>query len=186
MNSQNQDLNHPKSVQFDEETGYLLLKLDKKTFGFLDGNLQFKDQTFQAKDELHITILSQGAAEKVHNTINNLPARLRQIRELVQETDWSYRKFQRFYHVQDEQGNESIIQMVEVPELQQFFTDLNQAAGKQLEPPPTHVTLYVHGDQKGISLATQDIFNERVMGEISPKVLQHSSRNRSLKGRPVS
>ncbi len=172
MKSQNQDLNNPKTVQFDEQTGFLMVKLDKDCFGFVDDDFVFKNETYQPKKELHITILSQGAAEQVHTTIDRIPARLRQIRELVQETDWSYRKFQRFYHVQDEQGNQSIIQMVAVPGLGQFLDDLKQITQEKIAEPPTHVTLYVHGDPDGISLPDGKTFDKRVTGEVSPKVLQ--------------
>ncbi len=182
MKSQNQDLNKPQGVDFDDQTGYLLIRLDKRKFGFADDGFTFNDQTYQPKKELHITILSQDAAGQVQKALGKMPARGRQLRELVQAADWSYRKFQRFYHVKDEQGNQSIIQMVEVSGLRQFFDDLNQIVQSQLKPPPTHVTLYVHGDEEGIALPDQQTFNDRVTGEISPKVLQQQFSQSIISG----
>ncbi len=172
MKSQNQDLNDPQGTWFDEQTGYLMVRLEKECFGFVDKELAFREESYQPKKELHITILSEGAAEHVLGTMDWMPDRIARIRELVRETDWSYRKFQRFYHVRDEQGNQSIIQLVEVPGLGRFFEDLNRITHGQLEQPPTHVTLYVHGDPDGIGLPDSQTFDARVTGEVSPKVLQ--------------
>ncbi len=182
MKSQDQDMNTPKGVDFDDQTGYLLVRLDKDKYGFVDDALNFKDQTYQPKKELHITILSQDAADQVQKALNKMPARGRQISKLVQEADWSYRKFQRFYQVQDEQGNQSIIQMVEVGGLRQFFDHLNQIFETKLKPPPTHVTLYVHGDEEGIALPDQQTFDQRVVGEINPKVLQQQFSQARMQG----
>lgn len=171
-NAQNQEFSTPREVRFDEKSGYLRIELDKEAYGFVNAEFSFQDKDFEPKKELHITILGQGAADEVRRAMEAHPGKVRQVKRLIGSTDWSYRKFQRFYQARDEQGAQSIIQMVEVPALHKFFEELSRVVDQALKTPPVHVTLYTYGDPEGIGLSDRETFEKRVTGEVSPKVLQ--------------
>lgn len=73
-----------------------------------------------------------------------------------------------FFHVEEEPGVESLIEMVAVPGLAPFYAELSRILGEELELPPVHVTLFTFGRAKGIGLPTQAVFEQRVRGETRP------------------
>lgn len=174
--SQDHKFHAPKDTFFDDQSGYLIVQLDKDTYGLPDTEVSYRGQTFQPKEELHITIVSSEAAENVQETLEQQPQAVEQVKHSIEETDWSYRKRERFYHVVEEPGVESIIQIVEVPGVEPFFDELSRITGKRLELPPTHVTLFTRGNPKGIGLPTQEVFDRLVTGEVSLDELEPQGR----------
>jgi hypothetical protein len=95
-----------------------------------------------------------------------------QARQLIDRSDWSYRKEEAFFHVAEPPDAETIIQMVEMPGLGDFFAALGKLVGAHLELPPTHVTLYTYHTEKGIGLPTQAVFEELVQGPVNVAEVQ--------------
>jgi hypothetical protein len=159
------------SASFDAESAYLVVQLDKHDFGLPDGEVAYRGRIFQPKEELHITILSRSAAETLKQRREGQPTDLDRVKQLIEDTDWSYRKRNEFYRVEEVPGIESIVQMVDAPSLSAFFRELSQIAGQELEPPPAHVTLYTRGNPKGIGLSTRAIFEQRVKEAVQPGLI---------------
>lgn len=166
--SQEHELHPVQDVSFEKDSGHLVAQLDKRAFGLEAEGVLYRGKHFQPKDELHITILSSGAAEKVKQHLERHPQDEDRIRRLINSAGWSYKKIGRFYHIQAEPGVESLIQMVELPGLEQFFHELRSIVGADLPLPPTHVTLYTRGDPHGIGLPTRPVFEQRVQAEVTP------------------
>jgi hypothetical protein len=160
-------LEQPGGVDFNAEQGFLLVQLDKDSYGLPDQEVMYQSRPFTPKDELHITIVSNKAAEALKSYLDqNNPER---IHELINETHWSYRRLPLFYHVRDEDGAETIIQMVKMPELAQFYRQLSRMLGYELEPPPAHVTLFTRETEKGIGIPDQGTFERLVQAEVQPE-----------------
>jgi hypothetical protein len=161
LSAENQQLIEPAGISFDDEDGYLIVKIDQDEYGYPKTRVKYQDAVLEPKDELHITVISQEGAERLAGFLQENQEGKDKFKNLVHEIDWSFRKQDRFFWVQEEEGVETIIQMVEIPSMVDFFRSLSQVTGFGLEPPPTHVTLFMRGTEKGIGLPDREKF-ERV------------------------
>lgn len=161
----------PQTVELVPETGYLVANLNKQTYGYLDQPVRYQGRVFQPKSELHITLISQDA-EKITRYLENNSHGQASIQEMIGATDWRFTRQPTFYHVEEAPGEETIIQMVEIPSLGAFFRELSGLVGQDFTLPPTHVTLYTRGTEKGIGLPTQRVFQELVRAEVQPEEMQ--------------
>jgi hypothetical protein len=171
---QDQNLLRPLNAELVPETGYLVVILDMQDYGFIEQPVRYQGRLFQPKSELHITIISQDG-EKVTRHLEDDPKTLGPLQELIQGNDWRFRKLPAYYHVVEAPDVETIIQMVEIPGLEGFLRALSGMLGQELVRPPTHVTLYTRGTEKGIGLPTQEAFQELVKAEVQPQELQGSA-----------
>ncbi len=165
------------------EIGTLLIPLSKEDFGLSDEKIEFLGKVFEPKEEVHITVIGKDLGQKLQEAIKGDPAIENQIEQVMKEADWSYEKKDKMYHISkdkkkvDLQGDfkvihaESIILMVEIAGIEQFYRKLGRIIGTELEVPPTHVTLYTYGDPVGIGLPNQAAFEEFVTREILPNEL---------------
>ncbi len=178
------NLHSPVSTTFDERTGWILAHLDKVDFGYVDQPIRYLGRTFQPKQELHITIVSQDGG-LILKHLENHPDDIDDIQDLVISIDWTYSKLDEFFHVQAAPDVESIIQMVEISALRGFFKDLSKVIGQGFVLPPTHVTLYTRGTEKGIPIPDQQNFQQLVKGEIQPdevRLVEDASARRNEQG----
>lgn len=157
----------PTNVVFIPETGFVVAEVSKIDFGYIDQEAHYQDRVFAPKSELHITIVSRDAADRVLRQIQNQPGDDSRVQEVITSTDWSFRKLDSF-HFAAEDDCETIIQMVEMPGLAGFFQDLAHITGGGYILPPTHITLYMRGTEIGIGLPTPSVFNALVKAQILP------------------
>lgn len=162
----------PVRVNFNPLSGYIIIEIDKKDYGFLDRQIRYQSKIFQPKRELHITITSQEAAEQVRLFMEKEPEEAFRIQSIIDETPWSIRKQNVFYHVTGDDDEETIIQMVEVIDLLSFFSRMSKVIKHGFVLPPAHVTLYTFRSDTGIGLATQEEFDRRVKTRVTPEELQ--------------
>lgn len=163
----------PVSAFLDPRTGILLAHLDKVDYEFIDEPVRYQGKTFQPKDELHITFISQDAAAILKH-LESHPENLDDIQDLILSGDFAFYKLGQFYYVEERPGVETIIQMVDVPGLRPFFKDLSKIVGQGFIVPPTHVTLYTRGTEKGISLSDQHTFHQLARAQILPGEVQRT------------
>lgn len=165
-------LRQPAKTVFDPQTGFVVVQINKAEYGYHEAPVHYQGRVFNPKTELHITVVSANAAEAVRGFIERKPEDAVPVQEIVDETRWVYRELDSFYHVVESPGVETIIQMVEVPHMAEFFSRLSGLVGQGFILPPTHVTLYMRGTEKGIGLPTQTVFDQLVQGPIRPEDLQ--------------
>jgi hypothetical protein len=162
----------PAGVDFNQENGFLAVTVDMDAYGYETRAVVYKSRRFEPKDELHITILSQQTAEQVSAHLKRNRRDSQAVEELIQKTDWSFKKEERLFHIRDDEETETIIQMVEVVGLDDFLTSLGNILGALLEPPPTHVTLYMRGTDIGIGLPTKKALMDKLQTEVKPEELE--------------
>jgi hypothetical protein len=160
FDSNDGELCRPVNVNFNEQTGFLQVNLAKTDYDYVDRPVRYQGRIFQPKGELHITIISQDSGVLLHYLARH-PQDLDSIRDLIYSTDWSFRKLPDFYHVESGGGEESIIQMVDVPDMVPFLRSLSNLVEHGFVLPPTHVTLYTLGTVLGIPLPNAAVFRER-------------------------
>jgi hypothetical protein len=164
------ELQKPKEVSFNEENGFLVVNIDRQTYGYTARPVLLEGQRLEPKDELHITVLSREAADAAAGHLQAHPDD-RQIQDLVDRTDWSYRRLGKGHHAREGEAD-TIIEMVDMPGLEGFFARLSEIVGRDLPVPPVHVTLYMRGTEKGIGLPTREVFAELVQGEVDLERLE--------------
>jgi hypothetical protein len=172
------------------ENNVLLISLDMDDFRILKNGISYLRVKFRPKDEVHITIVGKALAKEISELAKRKPEIRSKIQKVIDETDWSYKKINKFYHVskdkekEDEEGKprivhaESIIQMVEVPQIGEFFEKLESILGHEIEIPPTHVTLYTVGDHRGIGIPDRTAFTRYVEREVRQDKLQNISNSK--------
>lgn len=165
-------------ANFDENSGTFLLQLRSDDVGLANEAVEFQGKRFQPKDEVHITIIGTDLGERLKEAMARDPSIEPQLRQVIDNRDWSYQLQDRWYHVaqeaedDDEDGREeSVIRMADVAGVADFYERLSQMLATELEVPPTHVTLYTYNNVHGIGVANQAEFNELVMREVSPAEL---------------
>jgi hypothetical protein len=166
------------------------IDLDARAWVLWGRAVRYKGTTFSAKPEAHITVVNKDLGAELEELVAGCPEAQARIGQALCEAGWpqedaAYARG-RLYHVTkdkkraDEQGHpftlhaESIVQRVRMPGIEVFYAALGEIVGRRLEVPPTHVTLYVSGDPRGISLQTERAFETYVRGEIDPETLTHA------------
>lgn len=167
------ELHQPRDVSFQPDSGFLAVKIDADTYGYDRRAVLIRERRLETKDELHITILSREAAEQTANYISRDPQGNPRVQELINQAQWGFRMLDRFYHVREEQA-ETVIQIVEMPGLQDFFRKLSELIGQRISIPPVHVTLYMAGTEKGIGLPDQQVFEDLVQGQVDLAELERA------------
>jgi hypothetical protein len=158
----------PVSASFDRRTGMIVTHIDKIDFGFIDRPVRYQGLLFQPKRELHITIISKDAGVIMAHLTRH-PEDVEDILDLVVSTNWSFYRLNTFYYVQEKPEVETIIQMVEIPALQSFLGELSRLAGHGFLMPPTHITLYERGAEKGIAIPDQHSLQHLMKTQIQPQ-----------------
>ncbi len=171
LRSDETNMHSPVSASFDPQTGFLLAHIDKVDYSFVDEPVRYQGKTFQPKSELHITLINQDAGAVLKH-LESHPDDLDDIQDLVLSADFSFYKLGQFFYVVERPGVEAIIQLVDVPGLRPFFKDLSKLVGQGFIVPPTHVTLYTRGTEKGISLPDQHTFQQLARGQVLPSEVQ--------------
>jgi len=143
------------TIGFESPRGSLLLGLEQAEYGFGARQAQVAGEVFNPKAELHVTLLGS-------STLRDLPADTAAcIAAHAARENWYVELLEQYWLLRNpaaEQGKTtaSIIQMVEVYPLQAFLAAANQRHALVLQPPPTHITLYVQGGGCGIALNDHD------------------------------
>lgn len=171
----------PEEVFLDPQTGYLAARVDSRNYGDYSQAVIYQGKVFQPKTELHVSIVSGSAADRLCETAEMNPAIVELIRGWIRTVDWRFLPLDRFYAVQDEEENESIVQMVNMPGVAGFFQRLSDLLQQPLPLPPTHVTLFTCGDPQGIGLPDRETFDRLVKAEVLPEAIQVVIQNEGEK-----
>jgi hypothetical protein len=175
------------------DKGIYKIDLDARDWVLWGRAVRYKGTTLTAKAEAHITAVNKDLGAELEELVTDCPEAQARIEQALRDAGWPRKDAGwsweggfargRLYHVakekrrEDEQGNpftqhaESIVQRVRVPGIEAVYACLSEIVGRALEVPPTHVTLYVLGDPRGISLQTERAFGCYAQGEVSPEEL---------------
>ena len=163
---------HPVKTVLVPETGFVVSQVNPIDYGYIQVPVRYQGRLFQPKSELHITLVSENAAETVRKHFEKRPGDIDRVQEVIAQNRLSFRKLDEYYYV-EESGEETIVQMVDLPNLGTFFQDLAGITGGGYVLPPTHVTLYMRGTETGIGLPSPAVFDARVKSQVQPGELQY-------------
>lgn len=164
-----QQLSRPEVPDFDEKNRTILLQYNPGLDGIIieaDG-LNHEGKHFDPKEEFHVTIVGFKTGGLIKKAIKADDTVADKIDALIANIDWKVSALSEKLHLskdttvnvkgggEETVHRESIIQMVSVSGLEEFYEKLNDILGSSLETPPAHVTLYTHGDKTGIGVYSQ-------------------------------
>lgn len=149
---------------FQEKAVTAILDIDEQLL-HLERVQPLADQKgFEKKDEFHLTILGFKNGRAILKALKTLPdeerhARLAEVRELVQNTEWRLGSGGTLYHISKEyrqpdpkapggeivEQREAYVQLLDLQGIDHFYAELNRLLGLDLKSPPTHLTLYTKG-----------------------------------------
>jgi hypothetical protein len=124
------------------------------------------------KTDFHITVIGRAIGDDIASRLGTLSTETKvelteSIEALKKEYEWSYETIAEYYFItkQYEEGEvrRSIIQTVVIPELESFYTKLNQLLKTSFLTPFPHVTLYTISTNpdnraRGIGIDSQEQF----------------------------
>jgi len=154
----------PEKVTFDEKNFTLLLDLDKAAFELEKIQPQADATGLTQKDEFHITAIGFKGGAEIKKSLKALDEtarqeKIQQIQSLISSTDWHYTIEPQQLHIAKDyptdpkkpedppEHRESFIQLVNVPAMESFYSQLNGLLGTAIEAPPSHITLFTGGNK---------------------------------------
>ncbi|OGM96344.1 MAG: hypothetical protein A3B86_04360 [Candidatus Yanofskybacteria bacterium RIFCSPHIGHO2_02_FULL_38_22b] len=155
---------------FNPEKNTLLLEIKGNLPDLiLDGDLALKIERkgFEKRKELHITVLGFKSGKRIREALEKIPDKETIIEALIgmaENTEWTFDVNPERFHISKNE-RESIIQMVKLDGIDNFFDRLNGLLNTDIETPPPHITLYTKGvDERsgmsGIGINSQEEFEK--------------------------
>ena len=133
---------------------------------------------YEKKDEFHVTGIGYPNGKKIRSILAG-QEKMAEIKALINSMNWQDFKLRdEFFRIAKSYANgnnyevrESIIQMVDMPALKEFYEKLNGLLGTTFSLPPAHVTLFTKGtDPKtskvGVGLYSESDFERYNQGKI--------------------
>ena len=140
--------------------GSLALPLPAAQFRGLERRLRVEGMDLALKDEFHVTLLDKelGARAQQPAPGGTLAARLP---SLFAALDWRWRRSGArwlLFEAKDGVEAHTVIELLEMPALNDFRRDFGRLLGEPVPATPAHVTLYMHNTAIGIGLSSQAEF----------------------------
>lgn len=173
-------LSKPEHITFDPATYTLLLTVEQVELSncIAEVSEEAFELGLQLKEEFHITVIGFRVGKQIKEMyatlqIENRIAIENGIRTFANSINWEFTPGgQRALYIEKKYKNKqggfdlrkSIIHLLEMPAVQDFYKELNDVFGTTFDIPPPHVTLFVGEDGQGIG-----IDSEKVLRELSPK-----------------
>ena|ERR1043166_1821557 len=175
----------PESIVFDSQKFTLLLglKRDDLTSSFLSYAPRAHERGLQEKAEFHCTATGFQTAKKILELYTRTAAQNpslvtdvgNAIEQLARGIDWSFTLGNDAYYLEKEYVNRrgketrrSIIQMLEMPGMAEFYKYLNDALKQRFDVPPPHVTLYTGSTNPEMSGAGIGIDSLKTLQSLNP------------------
>lgn len=164
-------MDHSEEILFNRESYTLLLPVNLEDFNIPDYIRDYaKESGLIEKKELHITIFGFGVAKKIEEALKIRRDKTEDFIDLVHGMSWDFEPKHEFYEIEKSyniknisEERRSIIMMVSVSSLNNFFDSVNNLLGINLDIPPVHVTLFTksslpENNQSGIGISSQRDF----------------------------
>jgi hypothetical protein len=121
---------------------------------------------FKEKSEYHVTVIARTLADTIVDLgISD------QINTVIQGYNWSIELTDTYLEIAKDSDygvhRQSIIQLVDVPELDAFFDSLEEMVKSPVARPPAHVTIFTKNYDRGIGIYSQDDLDRYMIRKLS-------------------
>lgn len=121
------------------------------------------------KKEFHITLIGRATGE----ILKTIPDSSSKIEEIYKKFNWNFETRDEFYFIEkqysDEEKRSSIIQIIELPNLKEFYKDLNNSFETNFEVPFPHITLFTNSTKEENKLLGIGIYSEDQFKSLNPE-----------------
>lgn len=148
------------------DTGSILLPLPTAQFQHLAPEIQVEGNSYKRKPEFHVTLMNKRLGRALERTVKHNPAQYAALEKAYLSNDWSLQQTDELRLIRREKTGpdgktitqQSIVRMLHMPGLQEFYANLKQAGllNPAVPLPPPHVTLYTRNCDSGISIPDSD------------------------------
>lgn len=168
-----------------EAEGTFLLQVEPAAFGMPGRPMDLPEGQFLPKEEFHVTVIGRDPGALLHRA----GVAMDTVSRHVHRVSWTIQPREAFWLIEAPpkpgytDKRRSIIQMVDVPGLENFLDALAESSDIRLPKPPTHMTWYTQNWSHGIGLDTEDEFRERRVRRLSnsevARLRDHCTRSAS-------
>ncbi|MDB5181056.1 MAG: hypothetical protein JWO54_819 [Candidatus Saccharibacteria bacterium] len=120
---------------------------------------------FTQKEEFHVTAIGKRWTPLIPENLQ------KSVDMLVESVDWKIDLNDRYFvlskHGDNNEEKLSIVQLVEVPALNQFIFNLSKLIQQDLGKPYPHITIFTKGSNGGIGIYSEDEFKNHFVKEIT-------------------
>ncbi len=155
--------------EISEREGTLLLHVPDGLAQLPGETIRLPEGRFLPKEELHITVVGRDSA----TLLQRAGVTTDTLRRHAARVTWTIHPRNVFWLVEAPpkpgytEKRRSIIQMVDVPNLEAFLDTLAESCGIRLPTPPAHMTWFTQNWSHGIGLDAEDEFRERRVRPLS-------------------
>ncbi|MDO8523177.1 MAG: hypothetical protein Q7S12_02740 [bacterium] len=171
-------------LSYNEEAATLLLDIypDQKTFSWLKTRAA-KEGLFE-KNEFHVTVIGRETGEIILAKLDELAPEekeraLKDINRLSSQFTWSFSQKPEYYYISKDypsgedtsetEERKSYIQITDLPDLTEFYKELNSMLGLSLEIPFSHITLFTTSTLEKNKLRGIGIYSESQFKNLNPQ-----------------
>lgn len=159
-------------LSFFDDYRTILLLVNKQEIDLRIFKKKSKVENLEFKKEFHITIIGFSVGEE----IANLKIDFKKVKSIAEKYNWNYDFNDNYYYIEKElyennskEKRRSVVQLVELPDLEFFYKDLNNEFSCHFDVPFPHLTLLttstdISNVQRGIG-----IDSEREFLDLNPK-----------------
>lgn len=137
------------------------------------------DIEFQPKSELHVTLVGRAVGQILQGEYGRPGVRTQTVREAFGKVHWHITRTGELLRLEKTElpgrgrGRTigSIIELVKMPALEEFYSLLSEHLDRDLTAPPPHVTLYTSGRAQGIAVPDQATLDRLTVREVAASEL---------------
>ena len=131
-----------------------------------------KQHSLSSKEEFHITIIGTQTGEEL-NKFSPLKKTSQIIKELAEKYQWRYSLESGYYLCSkiypDGEKRQSIIQLITMKDIGDFYKKLNTCLGTHFDTPLAHITLYTSSTKKENNLRGIGIYSQKQFELLRPE-----------------
>lgn len=157
------------NLNFNKEKITLLLNIEGDDL--TNDKLKYKAQekNLLPKKEFHFTLI--GRATGV--ILKTIPNSVSKIEEIYKKFNWNFETRDEFYFIKkqysEEEKRSSIIQLIEIPNLEEFYNDLNNTLKTNFAVSFPHITLFTNSTKEENNLLGIGIYSKEEFGSLNPE-----------------
>lgn len=162
-------------LDLNNKTSTLLLRIDPELVNTVSLQDIADEKGLSEKDEFHITIIGSKTAESLLKLTNiDHKEIIALIDRLLQQFDWSFEFIPKYYFISKKykeygEARESIVQLIDLPDIKDFYKELNEFLGTSFDAPLPHLTLFTSSTKPENNLRGIGIYSEKQFRELNPE-----------------
>jgi len=168
-----------KPPRLDLEKGTVILDLDARLVDIERLKEKLEPEGFSPKSEFHFTVVGFKSGRRLVQALKMRPAAAEKVRALIEGTDWGLESTPKIYRIAKDynlkdsatgearvEQRESIVEVLGLSGLDEFYRSLSAVSGTELEPQFPHLTLFTKGNSAGIGVNSREEFDKMNPEEI--------------------